>query len=142
MTDKLSGSCLCGKMVFELEDAFDEFHLCHCQQCQKASGSAHVAHLFTRADNINWLQGQEHLAQYDVPNRAISNAFCQSCGSPMPYVSLASGKLVVPAGALPHWPRKIIFFMTKRLIGMRGVWAHLDLNYFLNKKSLAFARPF
>ena len=100
MTDKLSGSCLCGKMVFELEDAFDEFHLCHCQQCQKASGSAHVAHLFTRADNINWLQGQEHLAQYDVPNRAISNAFCQSCGSPMPYVSLASGKLVVPAGAL------------------------------------------
>lgn len=100
MTNKLTGNCLCGKMSFAVEDKFDEFHLCHCRQCQQASGSAHVAHLFTDADNIEWLKGEEHLAQYDVPGRAISNAFCQNCGSPMPYVSLASGKLVVPAGAL------------------------------------------
>jgi len=43
----VSGSCLCGQVTFESKDDFQQFHLCHCIQCQKATGSAHAANLFT-----------------------------------------------------------------------------------------------
>ncbi|WP_316042302.1 hypothetical protein [Idiomarina sp. OT37-5b] len=35
-----SGSCLCGKVTFEVTGEFDRFYLCHCQHCQKDNGGA------------------------------------------------------------------------------------------------------
>ena len=36
------GSCLCGKVTFEIEGNFEQFFLCHCERCRKDTGSAHV----------------------------------------------------------------------------------------------------
>lgn len=96
----IQGSCLCGEMRFECEDSFTLFHLCHCLQCQKATGSAHASNLFTEPDNIVWLKGQGLLQRFDVPGRAITSCFCGQCGSGMPYLSKSGQSLVVPAGCL------------------------------------------
>jgi len=98
--NKVTGSCLCGAVQFECRDSFSQFHFCHCTQCQKATGSAHVANLFTDLNNIDWISGQEKVKRYDVPGRTISSAFCSDCGSPVPYSSLTGDALVVPAGSL------------------------------------------
>lgn len=98
------GSCLCGKVSFNCTNSFKQFHLCHCTQCQKATGSAHVANLFTDIENITWLSGKEFVKRYDVPGRSITSAFCGNCGSPVPYISGTGKALVVPAGCLDGEP--------------------------------------
>ena len=103
-SNTVQGSCLCGAVSFKCENRFNQFHFCHCIQCQKATGSAHVANLFTDVNNIEWLSGEDLCQRYDVPNRTISSAFCKTCGSPVPYPSLSGKSLVVPAGALNDAP--------------------------------------
>jgi len=100
----LKGSCLCGAVEFQCENDFDMFHLCHCSQCQKVSGSAHVSNLFTKANNIEWLKGESLVKRYDVPGRTISHAFCECCGSSLPYTSGGGRYLIVPAGSLDEQP--------------------------------------
>ena len=100
----VSGSCLCGEVTFECENDFQQFHFCHCVQCQKATGSAHASNLFTHKDNIVWLSGLGHIKRFDVPGRSISKAFCTECGSGLPYLSGTGNALVVPAGCLNNEP--------------------------------------
>lgn len=102
--EKISGSCLCGTVTFEVDNHFKLFHLCHCHQCQKISGSAHVSNLFVNKEAISWLSGQEKIHRFDVPGRQISNVFCTQCGSSVPYVSGSGRALIVPAGTLDGEP--------------------------------------
>lgn len=100
----VKGSCLCGEVKFECENSFSVFHLCHCKQCQKISGSAHVSNLFTRTENIHWISGVDKIRRFDQPGRTITDAFCEKCGSPVPYPSGADKALIVPAGSLDDCP--------------------------------------
>jgi len=101
---KILGSCLCGKVSFESNNSFEQFHLCHCIQCQKTTGSAHASNLFTSPDNIKWISGLEFVKRFDVPGRAISKAFCTECGCGVPYLSGSGQALVIPAGCLDDKP--------------------------------------
>lgn len=105
MSEKIQGSCLCGQVRFELESNFSQFHLCHCEQCQKMSGSAHASNLFTAPDNIHWLSGETLIKRYNVPGRKLSNVFCAECGCRVPYLSQSGKALVVPAGCLDGDPK-------------------------------------
>lgn len=102
--DLVFGSCLCGTVKFSCKNIFSQFHFCHCKQCQKTTGSAHVANLFTVPTNIEWLAGQASVKRYDVPGRLISTAFCTHCGSPVPYLTTTGDELIVPAGILDSQP--------------------------------------
>lgn len=101
---KISGSCLCGTVRFESDNNFEQFYFCHCIQCQKTTGSAHAANLFTTPKNINWVSGAEFVKRYDVPGRSISKEFCTECGCGLPYLSGTGETLVVPAGCLDGKP--------------------------------------
>ncbi|GHD44088.1 GFA family protein [Marinobacter persicus] len=98
MTDH-SGSCLCGTVRFEVYGDFDSFYLCHCQHCQKDTGSAYAANLFSRSAQLNWLAGADAVASFTLPGTRHSKSFCKQCGSALPNTQLA-GALVVPAGCL------------------------------------------
>jgi len=98
MTDH-SGSCLCGTVRFEVHGDFESFYLCHCQHCQKDTGSAHAANLFSRSAQLNWLAGAEAVASFTLPATRHGKSFCKRCGSALPNTQPA-GALVVPAGCL------------------------------------------
>lgn len=100
MSETISGGCLCGKVTFEVLNQFKQFHLCHCTECRKITGSAHASILFTSAKNIKWLSGVENIKQYDSPVYDLSKAFCTECGCSVPYVMKDGKVLVVPAGSL------------------------------------------
>lgn len=104
MSDKISGSCLCGKVKFEIENHFDRFFLCHCAQCQKTSGSVHVSNLFGSADGFRWMAGEKLVKRFEYPNRDFTNAFCTECGSGVPYLNQSRTAIVVPAGTLDAEP--------------------------------------
>lgn len=94
-----AGSCLCGTVRFEVHGDFDSFYLCHCQYCQKDTGSAHAANLFSQSAKLTWLAGADAVTSYTLPATRHKKSFCKSCGSALPNTQLA-GLLVVPAGCL------------------------------------------
>ncbi|MGE4580224.1 MAG: GFA family protein [Desulfuromonadales bacterium] len=97
---KYSGSCLCGSVKFEIEGDFDSFYLCHCKHCQKDTGSAHAANLFSESARLTWCKGKELVKTYTIPNTRHSKSFCLNCGSALPNHFEKSGFIVVPAGSL------------------------------------------
>ena len=106
MKKLISGGCVCGEVRFSIEDDFDSFYFCHCEQCRKMTGSAHASNLFTRPDNIKWETGLDSIKRYNHPTRTFSQVFCIHCGSGLPYISKSGKALVVPAGSLNSEPTK------------------------------------
>lgn len=96
MTDYF-GSCLCGTVSFEIQGDFDSFYLCHCQHCQKDTGSAHAANLFSQSATLVWRSGADVVASFTLPGTRHSKCFCTLCGSALPNTQ-APGLLVAPAG--------------------------------------------
>jgi hypothetical protein len=68
MNDKHLGSCLCGKVRFEIEGEFQHFYLCHCDHCRKDTGSAHAANLFSSTAVLKWLMGEDKVRRFDLPD--------------------------------------------------------------------------
>lgn len=100
VTNLHSGSCLCGGVKFEIEGAFESFFLCHCKFCQKDTGSAHAANLFSTTATLKWLSGHEKVKTYRVPSTRHAKSFCHGCGAALPSQQLDGALLVVPAGSL------------------------------------------
>ena len=98
MTDHF-GSCLCGTVSFEVNGDFDSFYLCHCRHCQKDTGSAHAANLFSQSARLTWLAGVDSVTTYTLPGTRHNKSFCKLCGSALPDTQIAD-LLVVPAGCL------------------------------------------
>ncbi|WP_411358648.1 MULTISPECIES: GFA family protein [unclassified Pseudidiomarina] len=93
------GSCLCGTVSFTVEGDFDSFYLCHCKRCQKDTGSAHAANLFSQSAQLIWLAGEDAVTSFTLPDSRHSKSFCKHCGSALPNTQ-NGGMLVVPAGCL------------------------------------------
>ncbi|MDX1538051.1 GFA family protein [Arsukibacterium sp.] len=93
------GTCLCGNAKFEVQGTFDGFYLCHCQHCQKDTGSAHAANLFSKSAKLSWLAGSESVTTFRLPGTRHTKSFCKFCGSALPNIH-EGGLLLVPAGCL------------------------------------------
>ncbi len=98
MTDHV-GSCLCGTVKFEIQGQFESFYLCHCQYCQKDTGSAHAANLFSQSARLTWLAGENSVATFTLPGTHHNKSFCKFCGSALPSPQITD-LLVIPAGCL------------------------------------------
>ncbi|MDV7105553.1 GFA family protein [Vibrio sp. TH_r3] len=98
MADYL-GSCLCGTVSFSIKGEFDSFYLCHCHYCQKDTGSAHAANLFSQSAQLVWQSGFDAVTSFTLPDTRHSKSFCKFCGSALPNTQ-NEGLLVVPAGCL------------------------------------------
>jgi hypothetical protein len=93
------GSCLCGRVKFEVQGDFEGFYLCHCKHCQKDTGSAHAANLFSQSSQLVWRSGAEAVTTFMLPGTSHNKSFCKWCGSAVPSTQIP-GLLVVPAGCL------------------------------------------
>lgn len=93
------GSCLCGAVKFEIKGEFDSFYLCHCHHCQKDTGSAHAANLFSQSAELVWLAGADNITSFTLADTRHNKCFCKTCGSALPS-TVVEGLLVVPAGSL------------------------------------------
>lgn len=95
-----TGSCLCGKIRFEITGGFESFYLCHCERCRKDTGSAHASNLFSTSSKIEWVSGLESVQVFNLPTTRHVRSFCLVCGSALPSLQMDGGLLVVPAGSL------------------------------------------
>ena len=113
---KVTGSCLCGEIKYEVSGKVERFYHCHCQRCRKATGAEHGSNLLiTPISSIKWLQGKELLNKYKVPEaERFFNCFCTNCGSAMPREVPELDGVLIPAGSLdspaPIHPSARIFW--------------------------------
>lgn len=101
---KLRGSCLCGNVRYTIQQPPSKFYFCHCQQCQKVTGSSFAANLIAKVDSIVWESGEDLLTHFEHPSRAFSKTFCSLCGSGVPHINKSKTCLVIPAGSLDEVP--------------------------------------
>lgn len=104
----LQGSCLCGRVRFEINAIAGPFELCHCRRCRKTTGSAFLAGLYVKRSDLHFLQGIDSIQTYEAPilekPPAYKSSFCRNCGSPTPDPADDSAFVEVPAGTLETDP--------------------------------------
>jgi hypothetical protein len=102
---KISGSCLCKKITFRIEQAISRFAICYCSRCRKATGSAHASNLFIKPDKIEWISGVDNIKRFELPEaQRFAKAFCDTCGVPVPCLSRDAKRYLIPAGCLDDDP--------------------------------------
>ncbi|WP_434777468.1 GFA family protein [Neisseria sp. Ec49-e6-T10] len=78
----LKGSCLCGAIVYQLNQAIEQIVFCHCHNCQKATGSAFNSAAVIQTDQFKLISGQDQLKSFSS-SVGVNRYFCRQCGSPL-----------------------------------------------------------
>lgn len=101
----ITGSCLCGKVQYEVTPPFLGFWYCHCERCRKSYGTEHASHIFMDPKQLRWISGQDHVTLYKRADAEdYPRSFCKTCGAPVPRFSRDGTKMVVQAGSLDADP--------------------------------------
>lgn len=95
----LTGGCLCGAVRYSATVDAVRSGLCHCLNCQKASGSAFSVNLFVPADRLA-VTGA--LSQYKdtatASGRTVTRSFCPTCGASLMSETPAFANMVILKG--------------------------------------------
>jgi len=118
----VSGSCLCGRVGYEVRLPFKLFVNCHCSRCRKATGSAYATNAVAEPAAFRWTRGEAELRRFDLPEaRSFATIVCATCGSPLPHMTRSGREMIIPAGSLDDdpgvKPSRHIFW------GSRPAWA-------------------
>lgn len=108
------GSCLCGGVVFSLQEPVSSIELCHCRKCRKSTGAPFAATLYVKPEEFRWLTGEELVTSWDAPIEesppAYRHSFCRRCGSglplrweALPFVEVPVALLDAPIAAQPRY---------------------------------------
>ena len=95
MSEKHTGSCLCGAVRFETTGALRGVVYCHCTQCRKQSGHFYAA---TDVDDVALeIEGNDNITWFAASDFA-KRGFCAKCGSVLFWKRNGSDKISVMAG--------------------------------------------
>lgn len=100
----LRGSCLCGRIRYEIDAPLGVANHCHCSMCRKAQGSAFRTRAAVRRSSFHWRSGEELLTRYES-SPGTTRCFCSVCGSPLAsFFADAPDTIGLPLGALDDDP--------------------------------------
>ena len=74
------GSCLCGRVTFEVKGPIGPMSNCHCTDCRKSHAAAFATYIDVAKGALTFLQGEDHLQTYKAPS-GTKRSFCRTCGS-------------------------------------------------------------
>lgn len=82
MENKITGSCHCGSVQFELKGNPKLTVNCHCDECKKRNGSAFSTYMAVSDGDFVLTKGELSLKKYEIKSVGIKY-FCSECGSPI-----------------------------------------------------------
>lgn len=83
---KLTGSCLCGAVQYEIANPLRFARNCHCTMCRKATGAAFATWAYVEYRDFRWIHGSDLLGEYrSSPD--VRRTFCKVCGSTLQYIA-------------------------------------------------------
>jgi len=77
MSEKMSGGCACGRVLFEAKVDSDAAYLCHCRMCQRASGNVSLAMIGVEQAGVRWSREPDWYRSSAIAQRP----FCAACGT-------------------------------------------------------------
>jgi hypothetical protein len=100
MTER-TGGCACGAIRFKITEPFVGVGVCHCTDCQKASGGApnYVGLAPTPAFEVTRGEAKVYHSKGDS-GAEVGRAFCPDCGTPLWSVPAHQPFTPVKLGAL------------------------------------------
>jgi len=90
---RVTGSCSCGGVRFEVEPPPLFVSHCHREACRRAHGAGFVTFAGFSGERFHIVAGEDELARFDTDSGA-RRSFCSTCGSTLPYEG-------------PRWPGQI-----------------------------------
>jgi hypothetical protein len=75
----LGGSCACGHVRFAVTAPFQTAGYCHCQRCQRRSGTLSTLNGTVAADGFQIVSGADAVRTWRPP-AGRPKAFCEHCG--------------------------------------------------------------
>ena len=119
----LSGSCLCGRIQYQLDGEPTFLNHCHCSMCRKASGAAFGSFLHADGRFFRWTAGEDHITSYNS-SPGNDRPFCKVCGSRVPVLEEEGAHVIIPAGTLDQDPviRPIVHFH----VGSKAPWYEIS----------------
>jgi hypothetical protein len=99
----IRGSCLCGAVRYEFDDAPQFINHCHCSMCRKAHGAAFGSFLHADGRKFRWVAGGDRVRVYPSSPGNV-RAFCEVCGSNVPVLEDEGAHVIIPAGTLDDDP--------------------------------------
>ena len=75
----ITGHCLCGRVCFEVSEPFVDADYCHCNRCQRRTGSAFSASAEPVPGSFRVSEGEELLRAFR-PGDGWHDFFCGECG--------------------------------------------------------------
>lgn len=114
MSDKITGTCLCGSVQYSTHIPTLFCSHCHCRFCRHAHGAAFVTWFGVPEDTFAITSGETTLRWFQS-SRHSRRGFCADCGTTLFFVSLASPgeihiALATSDGPIDREPQGHIFF--------------------------------
>ena len=127
---------MCGKVRFRVSEPLLGALYCHCNRCQRRTGTAFSTTALTKPGTFSVTQGEEHVGNYDPGDGGFTKSFCRECGGHVyttspdnpeviairmgaldqdpgirpqvhPYVSYAAPWYEIPDDGLPRFPERM-----------------------------------
>jgi len=100
----IEGGCLCGAVRYKISGELLRHVICHCRDCQRASGSAfHVGVVIARKDFALLRGALKTYRRIGDSGRWLDRAFCPQCGSGILHeLELRPDSIVIKAGTLDN----------------------------------------
>jgi len=96
----LTGKCLCGSVSYECEEAPLMSGCCHCDDCQRQTGSAFAPLLVFPKESVSFSGAdlREYVA-HGASGKAVKRGFCSNCGgSVYAWYEVTPDYMVIMAG--------------------------------------------
>jgi len=121
----MNGGCLCGAVRYEVQGDPAFSGICHCSDCQKATGSSHVAIMAVPEAAVKITGETKGFEVVGESQGTISRNFCPTCGSLLfSKPSRMAGIILLTAGTLDdpstYKPQVVIYTRS------RPEWAKLS----------------
>ena len=122
------GGCFCRKIRYEVTAASTRFVVCHCRDCQYASGGAPAHVLVVPREGLKVLSGEDMLRSFESTadsGNTVTRQFCSNCGTPMfEVLELEPDIRLVKVGTLDD-PGGLKIDATVWTVSAQP-WAHID----------------
>lgn len=76
----MKGSCLCGAIVYEIDQLDMPIVHCHCRSCRKAHAATFAPTVGVRHEHFRWVQGADKVTGFQS-SPGKTRKFCSVCGS-------------------------------------------------------------
>ena len=101
--ETIAGSCLCGRVNYQISGKVGDIVHCHCKTCRKAHGAA-FSSVAAVDDSDFKLSGREHLNSFES-SKGKQRFFCTNCGTQIYAKREHTRHIILRLGSLDDHPQ-------------------------------------